>query len=67
MKMKSKMASPAVELGYSSESGAWAINHVPELISQRAYQLFQNRRQLPGCELEDWLQAEREVKHHLGL
>ncbi|HEY1170251.1 MAG TPA: DUF2934 domain-containing protein [Verrucomicrobiae bacterium] len=36
-------------------------------IQQRAYELFLQRGQQPGNELEDWLQAEREVcapEHH---
>jgi hypothetical protein len=34
----------------------------PEQIQERAYQFYVNRGQEPGHELEDWLQAEREVK-----
>ena len=30
-------------------------------IQQRAYELYLNRGQEPGHELEDWLQAEREI------
>jgi hypothetical protein len=40
---------------------------VSELIQKRAYELFEQRGQLPGNDLDDWLHAEREVKHHLGL
>jgi hypothetical protein len=34
-----------------------------ERVQQRAYELFLQRGQQPGHELEDWLQAEREVMH----
>lgn len=40
---------------------------VPELVRQRAYELFEARGRQVGHELDDWLLAEREVKHHLGL
>ncbi len=40
---------------------------LPELIRMRAYQLFEARGRQPGRELEDWLQAEHEIKYHLGL
>ncbi len=31
-------------------------------VQQRAYDLYMKRGQKPGHELEDWLQAEREVR-----
>ena len=33
-----------------------------QLIQQRAYELYLERGQKPGHELEDWLQAERDVR-----
>jgi hypothetical protein len=33
-----------------------------EDIAQRAYFLYEQRGKVPGYELEDWLQAERELK-----
>jgi hypothetical protein len=39
-----------------------ADNGNEQLIQQRAYELFLKRGQEPGHELEDWLQAEREVR-----
>lgn len=33
-----------------------------EQIQQRAYELYINRGQEPGHELDDWLEAEREIK-----
>jgi hypothetical protein len=32
-----------------------------KMIQERAYELFVQRGRIPGHELEDWLQAEREV------
>ena len=34
----------------------------PEQIQKRAYEIFEARGGAPGHELEDWLQAERELK-----
>lgn len=33
-------------------------------LARRAYELYQARGREPGHELEDWLQAEREVNKH---
>lgn len=33
-------------------------------VEQRAYELYQARGGQPGHDLEDWLQAEREVNGH---
>ena len=38
-----------------------------DLIRRRAYEIYEDRRDLPGTSKEDWLQAEREVKNHFGL
>ncbi len=40
---------------------------VSELIQKRAYEFFEQRGRLPGHDLDDWLQAERQVKRHLGI
>jgi len=34
----------------------------PKQIEHRAYELFVERGSAPGCDLEDWLQAEEEFK-----
>jgi len=34
----------------------------PEQIQKRAYEIFEARGGAPGHDLEDWLQAERELK-----
>ena len=39
----------------------------PEFIRRRAYQIFECRGGQSGHELDDWLQAEREIKIHLRL
>ena len=36
-------------------------------IRARAYELFEMRGRDDGHALDDWIQAEREIKHHLGL
>jgi len=38
-----------------------------ELISKRAYDLFERRGRGRSHELEDWFKAEHEIKHHLGI
>jgi hypothetical protein len=41
--------------------------YVPELIRKRAYQLFEARGAQAGHELDDWLEAERQIKYELNL
>jgi len=36
-------------------------NDLSERIAKRAYELYLERGGRPGCELEDWLDAEREI------
>ena len=40
---------------------------MPELIRRRAYEIFEARGGQSGHGVEDWLQAEREINHHLGI
>jgi hypothetical protein len=40
---------------------------LPEQISKRAYDFFERRGRGHNHEVEDWLKAEHEIKHHLGL
>ena len=42
-------------------------DRVPDCIRRRAYELFEARGRQAGHELDDWLQAEREIKHHFGI
>ena len=51
---------------YGVDMSSRSIHRIPNLIRQRAYQLFEARGRRQGHELDDWLQAEREIKHHLG-
>ena len=41
-----------------------SANHAPsqQEISRRAYEIYLERGSLPGNELDDWLQAERELQ-----
>jgi hypothetical protein len=39
---------------------------IQDLIRHRAYELYEARGRQPGRDLEDWLQAEREIGRHLG-
>ena len=34
-----------------------------EEIRRRAYEIYLERGEQPGCDLDDWLQAERELQH----
>lgn len=36
----------------------------PDKVAQRAFELYEARGGEPGHELEDWLQAEREMNKH---
>ena len=35
---------------------------VPEMIRDRAYQIYECRGREPGHDIDDWVQAEREIK-----
>jgi len=43
------------------------IRCLPSTIRERAHQLFEARGGQPGHELDDWLQAEREIKRRFSL
>jgi len=55
------------EFNYDADTSCAEAARLPEFIRQRAYELFEERGQQPGHEVEDWLQAERELKHHWGI
>ncbi len=38
----------------------------PEQIQKRAYEIYEARGGAPGCDLDDWLLAERELKAEAG-
>jgi len=52
---------------YGADTSGCPIEFIADLIRKRAYQLFEARGRRQGHELDDWLQAEREIKHHWGL
>ena len=35
-----------------------------EQIAVRAYQIYQERGDNPGSDIDDWLEAERQLNHH---
>jgi hypothetical protein len=45
-----------------ADCGEASDNGMEQSIQQRAYELYLNRGEQPGHEMEDWLQAEREIK-----
>jgi len=38
-----------------------------DLIKKRAYELFEQSGRIDSSDVQNWLRAEREVKHHLGV
>jgi len=54
------------EMHNAADTSGCPIECIANLIRKRAYQLFDARGRQQGHELDDWLQAEREIKHHLG-
>jgi hypothetical protein len=52
---------------YGHETGDCGGRCLLELIRARAHQLYVARGRKDGHDLDDWLEAEREVKCHLGL
>lgn len=57
----------ASKFRYNPDNPDRVLECLPEMIQKRAYQLFEARGRHPGHELDDWLKAEAEIKHHLGL
>ncbi len=58
-------------LNYDIRNGAKAsgfnADNASDFIRKRAYQLFEMRGRGPGHELEDWLQAERELRTRVQI
>ena len=53
--VKTKLAAePMIEAGLDEPS--------EDAIRQRAYEIYCSRNGAPGSEVEDWLQAEREIR-----
>jgi hypothetical protein len=64
MKRKIPSATPGI-VSYTAETSSH--ESMPELIRRRAYGIFEARGGQSGHGVEDWLQAEREINHHLGI
>lgn len=47
---------------YAADTSGLNAENAPEFIRRRAYQLFEMRGREAGHELEDWLQAEQEIR-----
>ena len=66
--MNSEMVSQASEpIFYTANTTPYSNEWLLALIRARAYELFEIRGRDDGRALDDWLQAEREIKHHVGL
>ena len=52
---------------YSVDTSGRSVDCLSELIRERAYQLFEEGGRQPGRELENWLEAEREIKKRLNV
>ena len=52
---------PSIEGGKEERS---VVNPAREEIKRRAYEIYLERGEEPGRDLEDWLQAERELASH---
>ena len=53
--------SQATSVQVVSEEGSSGNSARNEKIKRRAYEIYLERGEQPGCELDDWLQAEREL------
>jgi len=52
---------------FGADTSGRSTECVTDLIRKRAFELFETRGRQSGRELDDWLQAEREIKHHLNF
>jgi hypothetical protein len=57
----SKEATSSVAPTESNADGEMLDQATRDLIALRAYELFQSRGAVDGADIDDWLQAEREV------
>ena len=66
--MKTKSTTKRTEgLLNGANTSDYTVESLPDMIRKRAYHICEARGCQPGREWEDWFQAEREIKHHLGL
>jgi hypothetical protein len=63
---KAVAVSETVPQGCPKMSVKIAAQIPEERIRQRAQEIFQGRGGAPGHDLEDWLQAEREIQAEMG-
>lgn len=54
-------------LRYGADTSGLTVENMPEFIRKRAYQLFEMRSRQSGHELDDWLQAAREIGSRFGI
>jgi hypothetical protein len=67
--MTKKLESMEQELtgaNFALDTSGCSIECIHDIIRKRAYQLFELRGRQSGHELSDWLDAEREIKHHFS-
>jgi Protein of unknown function (DUF2934) len=60
---KEKSMSPKPKQDESTEAEATGNSAPSEEIRRRAYEIYLERGEQQGGELDDWLQAERELEH----
>lgn len=51
----------------SRQESSSCCTNLNDKIKKRAYELFEKRGRTPGHAMQDWLQAEREVKREAGI
>jgi hypothetical protein len=49
------------------ESASRAAGVPPDDVARRAYQRFEERGREPGHDLDDWLEAERDIKQRRSI
>ncbi len=63
--MNDSMLSLSPDIAFAEDTSDSAPT-LRDLIARRAYELFERRGRREGHALEDWLEAEREVRHHFA-
>lgn len=60
---------PAQQAAFSlrADTSGCPVERLPELIQKRAYEIYEAHGRQPDRQVEDWLQAEAEVKWHFGI
>ena len=55
------------DLSHAQETRDCSGRCLLEIIRARAHQIYEARGRAEGYDLDDWLQAESEIKQHLGF